>query len=70
MMKLGTNTIRRWVIGVLPLYLFTFLPLNAQVGTWRTYMSYYEPQQIVKAGDDLFVRASNDLYSTTSPTSR
>ena len=62
MMKLGTNTIQRWVIGILPLYLFTFLPLNAQVGTWRTYMSYYEPQQIVKAGNSLFVRASNDLY--------
>ena len=41
---------------------FTFLPLNAQVGTWRAYMSYYEPQQIVKAGNTLFVRASNDLY--------
>ena len=25
-------------------------------------MSYYEPQQIVKAGNSLFVRASNDLY--------
>lgn len=25
-------------------------------------MSYYEPQQIVKAGNALFVRASNDLY--------
>ena len=37
-------------------------PARAQVGTWRGYMSYYEPQQIVKAGDDLFVRASNDLY--------
>ena len=26
-------------------------------------MSYYEPQQIVKANNKLFVRASNDLYS-------
>ena len=34
----------------------------AQVGTWRTYMAYAEPQQIVKAGNTLFVRASNDLY--------
>ena len=47
---------------ILPFYLFSFLPLNAQVGTWRAYMSYYEPQQIVKAGNALFVRASNDLY--------
>jgi len=35
----------------------------SQIGTWRAYMSYYEPQQIVKAGsEDLFVRASNSLY--------
>ena len=48
----------------LPFYLFTFLPLHAQIGTWRAYMSYYEPQQIVKAGSyTLFVRASNSLYS-------
>ena len=40
----------------------SFSPARAQIGTWRSYMSYYEPQQIVKAGDDLFVRASNDLY--------
>ena len=37
-------------------------PVVAQVGTWRAYMSYYEPQQIVKANNTLFVRASNDLY--------
>ena len=36
--------------------------MMAQVGTWKTYMSYAEPQQIVKAGNVLFVRASNDLY--------
>lgn len=36
--------------------------MMAQVGTWHNYMAYYEPQQIVKAGDVLFVRASNDLY--------
>lgn len=38
------------------------LPLLAQTGTWRAYMSYHEPQQIVKAGEELFVRASNGLY--------
>lgn len=38
--------------------------LNAQIGTWRAYISYYEPQQIAKAGSNtLFVRASNSLYS-------
>ena len=36
----------------------------AQIGTWRAFMSYYEPQQIIKAGSNtLFVRASNSLYS-------
>ena len=36
----------------------------AQIGTWRAFMSYYEPQQIVKASSNtLFVRASNSLYS-------
>lgn len=34
----------------------------AQIGTWKAYMAYYEVQQIQKAGDDLFVLASNDLY--------
>ena len=36
---------------------------TAQMGSWRAYMSYAEPQQIVKASNLLFVRASNDLYS-------
>ena len=36
---------------------------EAQVGSWRAYMSYAEPQQIAKAGHLLFVRASNDLYT-------
>jgi hypothetical protein len=44
------------------LYSLYFSPARAQVGTWRAYMSYYEPQQIVKGGNDLFVRASNGLY--------
>ena len=57
------STMVKWFLSF---YLFTLLPLNAnaQIGTWRAYMSYYEPQQIVKAGaNTLFVRASNSLYS-------
>lgn len=55
----------KMVKWILPFYLFILLPvaLHAQIGTWRAYMSYYEPQQIVKGGHQLFVRASNDLYS-------
>lgn len=36
---------------------------KAQTGSWRAYMAYSEPQQIVKGGNKLYVRASNNLYS-------
>ena len=36
--------------------------IMAQIGTWKAYMAYAEPQQIVKAQNTLFIRASNDLY--------
>ncbi len=35
----------------------------AQTGSWHAYMAYYDVQQIVKGGDRLYIRASNDLYS-------
>lgn len=38
--------------------LFTF----SQVGTWHHYLAYHEVQSICKAGNELFVLASNDLY--------
>ena len=58
------TTCRHLILIAFFFFLFSlyFSPARAQVGTWRTYMSYYEPQQIVKAGNALFVRASNDLY--------
>ena len=38
-------------------------PSSAQIGTWRNYLAYSEPQQIVAAsGSDVFVLASNGLY--------
>ena len=49
-------------IVLLPFYFFTFLPLNAQVGTWRNHLAYYELQNICSADYYLFVLASNDLY--------
>lgn len=57
-------TIKRniWVKCILPFYLFTFLPLSAQVGTWKNYLSYNHIEQIYASGDDIFVRASNGLY--------
>ena len=47
---------------LLPFYLFTFLPLQAQVGTWKHYLAYHEVQDICSTGDYLFVLASNGLY--------
>ncbi len=47
-------------------FIISFFALHiaqAQTGTWRTYLSYYEPQQIVKGDNRLYVRASNNLYS-------
>lgn len=62
MKTLKTISIRKWVMGFLPFYLFTFLPLNAQIGSWRNYLAYSDVQQIQAAGNELFVMASNDLY--------
>ena len=36
---------------------------TAQIGAWKAFPSYYEPQQIVKGGNMLYVLASNGLYS-------
>lgn len=56
---------KNWLTGMTMVIatLFAFSPVKAQVGTWKAYMSYYEPQQIVKVGNLLFVRASNGLYT-------
>lgn len=51
------------VFVLLPFSFFTFLPLAAQVGTWKTYLSYYGVQQIQAAGNDIFVLSSNSLWS-------
>jgi len=62
------NTFRKYMFLYLPAIVFSFFNLQssmclAQVGTWKAYSSYGEPQQIVKAGDNnLFVVASNSLY--------
>ena len=50
------------VFVLLPFYFFIFLPLSAQVGTWKNYLSYYQVQDICEAGGELFVLASNGLY--------
>ena len=47
---------------LLSLVALTTLTAIAQVGTWKAYISYNEPQQITKGGGKLYVRASNGLY--------
>lgn len=50
-------------LSTLLLCLFTLLPLNAQIGTWRNYLAYSEVQDICAADGELFVQASNALYT-------
>jgi hypothetical protein len=58
--KYNINSLVKWLI---PFYLFTFMPLYAQVGTWQNHLAYYELQNICAAsGNQLFVLASNSLY--------
>ena len=49
-------------VAIIVLLIIQCSILSAQIGTWRIYMSYYEPQQIVKADNYLYVRTSNSLY--------
>ena len=47
------------------LYILTLLVTtvaNAAIGDWKIYLSYSDPQQIERVGEQLFVRASNSLY--------
>ena len=48
---------------LLLLLILSALSLHAQTGSWHADISYYEPQQIIKGGNRLYVRASNGLYS-------
>ena len=46
-------------------FLFAFLPVSvsAQIGTWKAYMAYSDVQDIQAGGDELYVQASNGLYT-------
>ena len=59
------KTIRIVIMALTIIHCSPFIsPAKAQTGSWKAYIAYYEPQQIVKAGTNtLFVRASNGLYS-------
>ncbi len=55
----------KYLSGLLLFYLFTFLPLNVngQIGIWHNYMAYHDVQNICAAGENIFVQASNSLYT-------
>ena len=61
-MRTRQYTIKNLVKWFIPFYLFTFLPLQAQVGTWKNHLAYHEIQDICSTGNELFVLASNALY--------
>ncbi len=44
------------------LLLLAVAPMMAQMGTWKYHLAYGVPQQIEKAGQGLFVKASGNLY--------
>ena len=63
MKSICRHQLRSMLVGVILLFhLFTFSPLQAQVGTWKHYLAYHEVQDICATGDYLFVLASNGLY--------
>ena len=63
---------KRWIYNrerwqqIVLLLLFTIhyslFTASAQIGTWHQYLAYRDVQSICKAGNELFVLASDDLY--------
>lgn len=49
-------------VVLLPFWFLAVLPLDAQIGTWRNHLAYYDVQNICAADHYLFVLASNGLY--------
>lgn len=52
----------RRIISLL-FFVFATLTINAGVGDWKSYLAYYNIQQIVPTGDLVYVLSSNDLFS-------
>ena len=42
--------------------LFAVTVCQAQTGTWRAYLAYHDVTEIEKAGNMMYVLASNNLY--------
>ena len=52
---------KKYVV-ILIITVLNILSSFGQTGSWKAYMAYSDVQQIVKADNNLFVRASNSLY--------
>ena len=58
------NNRMRWIICLSFIIChLSFSPVSAQIGTWRNYLAYYEVQDIYEADGELYVQASNSLYT-------
>ena len=71
-MEKRKNITQRLAVAVRPLalllcYFVTLLSClpchSASIGSWRAYLSYHDITEIERAGDVLFVLASNNLYA-------
>ena len=55
---------KKIVLAFITILLSTVSMLADGVGTWKNYLSYYEPTEIEKgSGNMLYVLASNGLYT-------
>lgn len=52
-----------WIILAFLVLQATIFNAVAAIGDWKAYMAYHEVQEIEKAGNLVFVQASNNLYS-------
>ena len=60
--KVVLNQMSKLILSVL--LMFTpIIARGAEIGTWNSYMAYHDITDIQKAGNILYVLASNNLYS-------
>lgn len=60
--KIVSNLMGKWIITMI-LLVVPFITRGAEIGTWNAYMAYHDVTDIQKAGNILYVLASNNLYS-------
>ena len=51
------------IFNIMAVFLFlSITTMEARIGDWKAYMAYSDVQEIEKAGNLIFVQASNNLY--------